>query len=164
MYLHLSDVLKSESHRQGREDDSNVTFCSITNKQLVPQRPSDQQPFECDGVNVCFWVCVFMSLQEKVGRMGSFSSTHTVYSPSNPEAAESRLSPRWGIHKVQQMKTKCFQLPLAAGNGPDLYWGTFDRVFSWPCSSCPLRAAETFFLQCHSSSAAQISIQANLIP
>lgn len=105
------------------------------------ERRSYKQPCKRDGANVCF-----TSLQERWEEWGLVFFLPPPSIHRNPEAAESRLSPRWGIHKVQQMKTKCFQLPLVAENGSDLYWGggTIDRVFSWSCSSCPLRAAETF--------------------
>lgn len=81
--------------------------------QLIPQRRSDKQPCRRDEVDVCFCVSVcFYVSPGKVRRMESF-----FFPPSSIQwnQAESRLSPRWGIHKLQQMKTKCFQLPLAAG-------------------------------------------------
>lgn len=62
-------------------------------------------------------MCVLL-LSRKGGKNGVFFAN-----PHHPntetQKLQSRLSPRWGIHKVQQMKTKRFQLPLAAGNGSD---------------------------------------------
>lgn len=93
--------------------------------------------------------------------MGSFFAN-----PHHPntetQKLQSRLSPRWGIHKVQQMKTKRFQLPLAAGNGSDWRWGDIWQGFRLDMQP-PSSTSSTLFLQCHLSSAAHISIQANMI-
>lgn len=123
------------------------------------ERRSDKQPCKRDGVNVCF-----TSLQERWEEwgLGVFLPPPSIH--RNPEAAESRLSPRWGIHKVQQMKTKRFQLPLTAGNGSDLYWGGHLTGSSAGHAAPVLSELQRLFLQCHLSSAAHISIQANLIP
>lgn len=123
------------------------------------ERRSDKQPCKRDGVNVCF-----TSLQERWEEWGLVFFLPPPSIHRNPEAAESRLSPRWGIHKVQQMKTKRFQLPLVAGNGSDFYWGGHLTGSSAGHAAPVLSELQRLFLQCHLSSAAHISIQANLIP
>lgn len=59
--------------------------------------------------SMCVSVCVFYLSPGKVRRIESFFYPHRAFTESLDWA------PDGGIHKLQQMKTKCFQLPLVAG-------------------------------------------------
>lgn len=99
-----------------------------------------------------------LPLQEKVGRMGSFFCRRPpllpVHLPKTREAAESRPSPAWGIHKVQQNEDKT--LPAALSKlRYGLKWGNVGQVVH---AAPVLYGMQRLSLQCHLSSAAHIGI------
>lgn len=108
-------------------------------------------------VSVCVSVCVLRLSRKKVRRMVSLFFFQPPPSSHWDPETESRLSPRWGIHKLQQMKTKCFQLPSAAGNGSavGVISGMSDRVCSRSCSSV-LAGLQRLYLHCHLSAGGRI--------
>lgn len=96
-------------------------------EQLFPQRHSHKQPCKRDGVNVCFYFPFRKRWEEWAPFFCRRPPLLPVQLPKTREAAESRPSPAWGIHKVQQNEDKT--LPAALSKRRDgLKWGTLDRL------------------------------------
>ncbi len=136
------------------------TECSWLLEQLIPRRRSDKQPCKHDGVDVCVSTCVFMSLQERWEEWSLFSTLPFIH--WDPEQSLD-LAPDGGFincNKWRQNASSCPQrlgMDLLSGS----YGGTFDKFVTG--HAAPSSPSCRLYLQCHLSSAAFISIQANLI-